>query len=120
MLDVRRQRADIVDTREVRQLAHLLEADLGFAAGDDAADGYPGRGLLELALDLVGDAQALEQADDVDAARAGGIADRLGRQQRFLQRVDGADVGFGAPAFTATPTPDFARSTRLPATTLPS
>jgi hypothetical protein len=27
--------------------------------------------------------------------------------------------GFGAPAFTPTPTPDFARSTRLPAATLP-
>jgi hypothetical protein len=28
--------------------------------------------------------------------------------------------GFGAPAFTPTPTPDFARSTRLPGTTLPA
>ena len=32
-LDVRRQRADIVDALDVDQLADLLEADLGFAAG---------------------------------------------------------------------------------------
>src|SRR5215471_12058011 len=40
LLDVRRQRADKVDARKIRQLAHLLEADLGFAARHDAADEY--------------------------------------------------------------------------------
>jgi hypothetical protein len=57
-----------------------LEADLGLAAGDDATDEHAGGRLLELGLDLVGDTQALEKADHVDAARPRGIADRLGRQ----------------------------------------
>jgi len=35
---------------EEAELAHLLEADLGFAAGNDAATNTPGRGLLELLL----------------------------------------------------------------------
>src|SRR5262245_25006559 len=80
LLDVGGQWADVVDAGEVRELAHLLEADLRLAAGDDAADEHARWCLLELGLDLVGNAQALEQSDHVNAARAGGIADRLGCQ----------------------------------------
>src|SRR2546428_13606231 len=53
LLDLRRQRADVIDAGEVGELAHLLEADLGLPVGDDAADENPGRRLLELVLDLV-------------------------------------------------------------------
>src|SRR5215813_15259539 len=42
-LNIRRQRPDVVDARKEAELAHLLEADLGFAAGDDAADEDAGR-----------------------------------------------------------------------------
>jgi hypothetical protein len=45
----------------------------------------------------VGNAQALEQRDDEDAAGAGGIADRFGGQERFLQRLGRTDVGLGRP-----------------------
>ena len=62
LLDVGRQRADIIDAGEMRHLADLLDADLDFAAGDDGADEDAGRRLLELRLDLVGDAETLEQA----------------------------------------------------------
>src|SRR5262245_38422860 len=41
LLDVGGQRADVVDAGEVRELAHLLEADLGLAAGDDAPTNTP-------------------------------------------------------------------------------
>src|SRR5262245_9831873 len=103
LLDVGGQRADVVDAGEVRELAHLLEADLGLAAGDDAADEHARGRLLELWLDLVGDTQTLEQADHVDAARAGGITDRLRCQQRFLQRLGGADVRLRRAGFHAYP-----------------
>src|SRR5947209_10485572 len=75
LLDVRRQRTDIVDAGSGYQLAHLLKADLSFATGDEACNEHPGWSLLELRLDLVGDAHALEHADDIVAARSGGIAD---------------------------------------------
>src|SRR3954464_7611591 len=94
LLDVRRQRTDVVDSGEVRELAYLLEADFGFTTGNDAPDKHAGRGLLELALDLVGDAHALEQADDIDAAGTGRVADRSCRQDRLLQGFGCADVGF--------------------------
>jgi len=34
------QRADQVDARDRKQLADLLEAQLGLSAGDDRADGF--------------------------------------------------------------------------------
>src|SRR5262245_19439915 len=92
-LDVGGQRTDIVDAGKEGELADLLEADIGLSIGYDAADENACRRLLELALDLVGNAQLLEHGDDVDAARAGGIADRLGGEQRLLERIDRADVG---------------------------
>src|SRR5262249_39967941 len=91
------QRPDIVQAREVRQLAHLLEAELNLAVGDDAADEHAGRRLLELALHLVGDAHLLEQADDVVAAWSGRITDGFRPQTRLLQRRAGADCGFRRP-----------------------
>src|SRR5213076_1353870 len=69
-LELTRQRPDVVDSGEMHQLADLLEADLGLAARDQGADEYAGRGLLELAPDLAGDAQFLEHAEHVDPARA--------------------------------------------------
>ena len=65
VLDVRRQRTDIVDAGGGYQFAHLLKADLGVATGDEGCDEHTGWGLLELRLDLVGDAHALEHADDL-------------------------------------------------------
>src|SRR5437899_12823206 len=61
-LELARQRADVVDAGEMHQLADLLEADLGLAYRVPGADEYARRGLLELALDLAGDAQFLEHA----------------------------------------------------------
>ena len=78
----------------MRHLADLLEADLHLAVGDDGADEYAGRRLLELGFDLGRDAEFFEHADDVDAARAGGIADRFGREQGLFERIDRADVRF--------------------------
>src|SRR5262245_17486039 len=95
VLDVCRQRPDILDAREQQQFADLLEADIDFAAREEVADRDAGRRTLELAFDLIGDAQALEQAFEINAARARRIADAIGGEQRLLDRVGGADVGLG-------------------------
>src|SRR5262249_8159988 len=85
----------------------LLEADLDLAAGNYGAHKYPGRSLLELVLDLVRQAQLFKQADHINAAWTRGISDRLCRQDGFLQRVSGADVGFGCAFRNADANPRF-------------
>ncbi len=77
------------------ELAHLLETDLGFATDDQAADEGAGRGQPQLWLDLVCDAEAIEQAEDIVAAGAGGIADGAGCQQSGDQGGGRADIGPG-------------------------
>src|SRR6267142_1652039 len=99
MLDVGRQRAQIVDAPDGQQLAHLLEADLGFAPRNQLAGLNAGGRLNQPRLQLVGDPHALEQAQQIDAARAARNDDRFRPEQRALQRFAGADR---------------ARSTRLP------
>src|SRR3954471_18663342 len=86
-LQLARQRADEVDAGEMHQLADLLEADLGVAAGDQGADEHAGWRLPELLLDLIRDAELLEHAQHVEPAWAGRIADRFRGQQGFLQCV---------------------------------
>ena len=54
--------------------------------------GTPGGGLHEAVLDRVGDAPALEQLEQLHAARAGGVADAARRQHRPLDRILRADV----------------------------
>src|SRR5476649_941301 len=108
LLYIRRQRPEKIDTFDGEQFAHLLETDLDLAARNQIAHRRAGWRLLDLRLQLVRDAHALEQAIDFAANSA-----RFNASAELIS-------GFGAPARTATPTPDFARSTRLPGTTLPS
>ena len=54
---------------------------------------------FRLRIDFLGDAQLLDHAAEMNAARMSCIrnrvSDRLGRQQSVLERGDGADIGFG-------------------------
>src|SRR6266545_1218996 len=52
VLDVTRQRPEVIDALQVQKLAHLLEAEIGLAARHDLANLHAGRGLLHLVLDL--------------------------------------------------------------------
>ena len=63
LLDLGRQRPDIVDAGYGQQLADLLEADFGVAPGDDGADALA-LDPLRLALDLVPYAEARESTVD--------------------------------------------------------
>src|SRR5262249_23923827 len=74
------------------QLTDLLKANLGFALRNDAANEYAGLCLLELVLDLCRNTHSLEQTDHVNTARAGGIANRLRREQSLLERFSGPNV----------------------------
>ena len=75
------------------QLADLLETDLGLAARDHLTDRIAGRRDPALGFDRIGNSEALEHSLEIDAARAGRICDRFGRQQRMLECVGRADVG---------------------------
>src|SRR5512136_1178802 len=74
-LDIRWERAEIIDARSVNQLTDLLKPNLGFTARDDGADSRTGGDLLQLRLDLIGNAHVLEQTYHVVPARPGRIAD---------------------------------------------
>ena len=99
LLQFGRQHADHLDLRIVQQFRHLLQADLGLAARYQHADAAvrAAHGELGLGCDLVGDAELLEHPHDVSAgdAAAGrrGVADRLGGEQRALQRLGRRHVG---------------------------
>src|SRR3989442_15186823 len=67
----RRQRADELDAGEVDQLAHLLEADLDLALGDELANIRARRRRAKARLDLVEHAHALEEARQIDPTRPG-------------------------------------------------
>src|SRR5947207_14389816 len=88
LLQRRRQRADERDARHRQDLAHLLHAELGSALGDRLGGraGGPEEGLV---LHHGGDAQALEHAGEVDAARGAlprvHVGERSHGQQRLLE-----------------------------------
>ena len=82
-----------IDARKVHELAQLLEAELHLALRDQRADRNAGRRRHDPALDLVGDAPALEQLRELHAARAGRVAERSRGDDRAAQRVFAADVG---------------------------
>jgi hypothetical protein len=92
-LHLARQPADEVDAAHLAQLRDLLEAELELAARDQLADQHPRGRLPCLRLQLLRDAQALEQLGKVYPARPARVHDRFRRAQRALQRLDAADVG---------------------------
>ena len=65
-----RQGTQIGDALYGDKLAHLLEADLGATARQNVTD--LSRALLDLRLELIGNAPFLEQARKIDAAWPGG------------------------------------------------
>jgi hypothetical protein len=69
-----RQHADDVDARYVQQLAVLLKTELDIAARDERADRNARRCLHDTRRDDVRDAPALQQAGEMNAARARGAA----------------------------------------------
>ena len=76
-----------------KQLADLLKANLGFAAGHDVADPFASVDSAALRQDTIGDPQLLKHfRRQVVAADAGGVSDRLRIQKCSPQRIDRADV----------------------------
>src|SRR5262245_23066249 len=117
-LQLERQRADVIDTDNGQDDIDLLHADLDVAFRHQLGDGNA-VDKLDLVLDLVGDAEPLHQVRDIDAAGARArIGDRFGGEHRALEGVGAADIRLRRSAFTATPIPARAKSTRSP-TTLP-
>src|SRR5205823_1327910 len=92
-LDLRWKQADDLDARHVHQFAQLLEAELDIALGHERAYGNTRRSLHDVRRDGLGDAPALEQADNVRAARTGRIADAAGAQDGVAKRRLAGDVG---------------------------
>src|SRR6266436_6933601 len=88
-------RADERDALHGQDFADLMNAELGLTAGDVLRD-RAARNQFCLRLHLGGDAELVEQTDDVDAARAAGgridIGNRFGGEQRLFERRDRADV----------------------------
>ena len=88
-----RQRSDVVDARDWKQLADLLKADLDVSAREQRAD----RSAVDhpaLGPNRVGDPEARKELrEEVDAAGAGGKANRLRVQQGLLEGFERADVG---------------------------
>ena len=87
------QHADHLDLRIRHQFGDELQSDFGFAARHQHADAAvrSAGGKLGLRGDFVCDAELLEHVDQVHGgdAAAGwrGVADRLGGEQRALERV---------------------------------
>jgi hypothetical protein len=61
--------------------------------------------LFQPGLDGIGDTHLPQHVDHDGAARAGGVADRSGRQQRILERFGGTDVGLRQAGAHADPVP---------------
>lgn len=85
MLCLGRQRAYHIDAINMQELAHLMEANLDLAAGDDRPDGRAERYLAGLRLDIAGNTHALEESGEIDTARSGRVANRLGGKQHALE-----------------------------------
>src|SRR5439155_2360769 len=77
----------------MHQVAQLLEAQLYVAACHERAHGKTGRSLHDARRNRVGDAPALEQADQVSTARPGRIPDAAGAQDGIANRRLIRDVG---------------------------
>ena len=75
------------------QLAQLLESELDVAARDERADGNAGWGLHEARRNRASNAPALEEAREVDSARAGRQTDNSSAQNGVANRRLGTDVG---------------------------
>ena len=94
-------RADDVDAGHRHQLGHLLQSDLDLAAQEIKSDqsGRSAGAENRFGLERVGDAEPLEHAPQMNAARAAADriahADRFRREQRLLERGDRRDVGLG-------------------------
>ena len=112
-LDRRRQRPEHVDAVEVNQLRPLLEAELHLAARDQRADGNARRRRDDPVADLVGDPPALEQPSRA-ATPLGPVEMPMVRAASTARRSASSlpMSGRGAPARTATATPERTRSTR--------
>ena len=86
LLHLFRQWAEVVDTGGNLELADLLHADVGVTAGQRGTHQLLTLDLDRLALDLLADAQALEQLVSYeDAAGALGIGDSRRLQERRTQ-----------------------------------
>ena len=81
------QRADDVDAGHRHQRRHLVDADLGLAAYQELTDQVVGIAptIYDLGLQLLGDAELVENLGDVSAALATAYCDRSCRQQRLLK-----------------------------------
>ena len=94
VLQLGRQRPQHFDAGRGHQFVDEDDAELDFASGDELPhDGARGSD-HGLGLHLFGDPHALEQAREVDAARAlFRPGDRFRGEQRALERIGRADVG---------------------------
>src|SRR3979411_3290643 len=103
------QRSKILDALQGTGLSPRVEADLGVASRNHLAYGFAGLHSGHFRFDLIVDAQFLQHADEVGAARSGRVGYRLRRKNRFFTASAELISGLGAPTRTATPMPDFAR-----------
>src|SRR5262249_40936338 len=93
LLNIGRQRSQIVDTSGVNELADLLKPDFRFAASKHFGYRPTGGRLLELRFQLARNAHPLKQTIEVHPARTGRLCVGLRREQGPLQRSPRADVG---------------------------
>src|SRR5882757_8811957 len=94
VLQLRGQRPQDFDAGRDHQFVDEDDAELGLAAGDEFADLDAGGGGDGFGFHLLGDADALEQAREVDAALAFfRPGDGFRGEERALERARRADVG---------------------------
>ena len=75
VLDLCRQRSKNLDALHGNELTHLVESDLGLAARDHFTYRFTRLHRGSFRFDLVGDAELLKHADEIDAARSGRVGD---------------------------------------------
>lgn len=93
-LDLRRQWPDQLGAGIRQYLADLGHADLGFTIRHGMRGRIGRRQQLGLALQLLGDPEALEKTLEIDSScTLLDITNRLGIEQRALERLSRADVG---------------------------
>src|SRR5882672_5515788 len=102
VLQLRGQRPQDFDAGSDHQFVDEDDAELGLPAGDEFADFDAGGGGDDFRFHLFGDADALEQAREVDAALAFlRPGDGFRGEERALERARGADVGTRRAFFDA-------------------
>src|SRR5207248_5011079 len=92
-LNLRWKQADDIDARHVHQFAQLLEAEFDIPACHERAHWNARRSLHAARRNGVGDAPALEQANEVRTARTCRIPDAARAQDRVANRRLAGDVG---------------------------